>query len=85
MPNPFSWYFHLLPEWTGKMGVLFNHFTELVVPFAYFAPASIACFAGLITLFFHGWLFASGNFAFLGFLTMVLVPPQLEMESAFSQ
>ena len=72
MPNPFSWYFHLLPEWTGKFGVLFNHFTELVVPFAYFAPASIAGFAGLITLFFHGWLFASGNFAFLGFLTMVL-------------
>jgi hypothetical protein len=72
MPNPFSWYFHLLPQWTGKLGVLFNHFTELVVPFAYFAPASIAGFAGLITLFFHGWLFASGNFAFLGFLTMVL-------------
>jgi len=72
IPNPFSWYFHWLPEWVGKVGVLFNHFTELIVPFAYFAPASVSGVAGLITLFFHGWLFGSGNFAFLGLLTMVL-------------
>src|SRR5215472_14012229 len=72
MPNPFSWYFHWLPEWMGRAGVLFNHFTELIVPLAYFAPAPIAGVAGLITLFFHGWLFASGNFAFLGFVTMIL-------------
>jgi hypothetical protein len=72
MPNPWSWYFHWLPESIHKFGVLFNHFAELVVPFAYFAPLPISAIAGLITLFFHGWLFASGNFAFLGFLTMVL-------------
>ena len=72
MPNPFSWYFHWLPDWMGRVGVLFNHFTELIVPFVYFAPARVSGVAGLITLFFHGWLFASGNFAFLGFLTMVL-------------
>jgi hypothetical protein len=72
MPNPFSWYFHWFPEWMGRVGVLFNHFVELIVPLAYFAPAPVSGVAGLITLFFHGWLFASGNFAFLGFLTMVL-------------
>lgn len=72
MPNPFSWYFHWLPEWMGRLGVLFNHFTELIAPFAYFAPASVSGVAGLVTLFFHGWLFASGNFAFLGFVTMIL-------------
>jgi len=72
MPNPLSWYFHWLPEWFQKLSVLFNHFTELVVPFAYFAPMPASAVAGAITLFFHGWLFASGNFAFLGFLTMVL-------------
>jgi hypothetical protein len=72
MPSPLSWYFHWLPEWIHKFGVLFNHFAELVVPCAYFAPLPISAVAGLITLFFHGWLFASGNFAFLGFLTMVL-------------
>ena len=72
MPNPLSWYFHWLPGWIHKFGVLFNHFAELVLPFAYFAPLPISALAGLITLFFHGWLFASGNFAFLGLLTMVL-------------
>jgi hypothetical protein len=72
MPNPLSWYFHWLPTWIHKTGVLFNHFAELVVPFAYFAPYYISGVAGLITLFFHLWLFASGNFSFLGLLTMVL-------------
>jgi hypothetical protein len=72
MPNPLSWYFHWQPEWIHKLGVLFNHFAELAVPFAYFAPMPLSAVAGLITLFFHGWLFVSGSFAFLGFLTMVL-------------
>lgn len=72
MPNPLSWYFHWQPEWIHKLCVLFNHFAELVVPFAYFAPMPISGMAGLATLFFHGWLFASGNFAFLGLLTMVI-------------
>jgi Lipase maturation factor len=72
MPNPLSWYFHWQPEWFHKLSVLGNHFTELVVPFAYLAPMPFSGVAGAITLFFHGWLFASGNFAFLGFLTMVI-------------
>ncbi len=72
MPNALSWYFHWLPGWIHKTGVLFNHFAELVVPFAYFAPFQISAVAGLITIFFHSWLFVSGNFSFLGLLTMVL-------------
>ncbi len=77
IPNPFSWYFHWQPQPIHRFGVVFNHFTELVVPFGYFAPRSIAAVAGLITLFFHGWLSVSGNFAFLGMLTMVLTIPSL--------
>ncbi len=72
MPNPFTWYFHWLPVWVHKTGVAFNHFAELVLPFAYFGPYRISAVAGLITILFHAWLFASGNFSFLGFLTMVL-------------
>src|SRR5262249_32858412 len=71
-PNPFSWYFHWLPPWLHKGSVLVNHVVELLVPFAYFAPQPISAIAGGLTLFFHGWLFVSGNFAWLGFLTMVL-------------
>src|SRR5881392_4304415 len=41
MPNPLSWYFHLSPEWLNKAGVLFNHFSELIVPFGYFFPQPV--------------------------------------------
>ena len=78
MPNPLSWYFHWLPRPFHKLEVLFNHFTELVVPFGYFAPQPIASIAGLVTIFFHLWLMASGNFSFLGLLTMVIAIPTLD-------
>jgi hypothetical protein len=72
MPNPLSWYFHWLPRPVHRFGVLFNHFAELVAPFAYFGPPAFAAAAGLVTIFFHLWLAASGNFSFLGLLTIVL-------------
>ncbi len=77
IPNPLSWYFHFLPAALQKFSVLVNHFIELVLPFFYFAPQPFASVAGALTIFFHGWLAASGNFAFLGFLTMVLAIPTL--------
>lgn len=75
MPNPLSWYFHHSPVWFHKLGVIYNHLAELVVPFFYFAPQPFAAIAGVLTLLFHGTLFVSGNYAFLGFLTMVLAIP----------
>lgn len=72
IPNPLSWYFHTMPVWFHKMGVLFNHFVELIVPLGYFLFQPIAWIAGAFTLFFHGMLALSGNFAFLSFLTAVL-------------
>jgi hypothetical protein len=78
MPNPLSWYFHWLPRGVHRFGVAFNHFAELVVPFAYFAPQPFAAAAGLITIFFHLWLMVSGNYSFLGLLTIVLAIPTLD-------
>src|SRR5262249_55175955 len=49
IPNPLSWYFHWLPKPVHRFGVAFNHFSELVVPFFYFAPQPFATAAGLIT------------------------------------
>ena len=40
MPNPLSWYFHWAPQWMNKGGVLFNHFSELIVPFFLFPAAT---------------------------------------------
>jgi hypothetical protein len=72
MPNPLSWYFHWLPGWAHKGGVLFNHFVEIVVPFAYFAPQPAAAIAGLLTILFQLTLMLSGNLSWLNLITIVL-------------
>jgi hypothetical protein len=75
MPNPVSWYLHRAPAWTHTAGVAFNHFSELVVPFAYFLPQPIASIAGVLTIAFQAFIMASGNLSWLNFLTMVLAIP----------
>lgn len=72
MPNPLSWYFHWAPHWLNKGGVLFNHFAELIIPFAYFLPQPIAGIAGLITIVFQLSIIASGNLSWLNWLTLFL-------------
>ena len=72
MPNPLSWFFHWGPAWTHRAGVLFNHFSELVVPFAYFLPQPVSAIAGVITIAFQALIFAGGNLSWLNALTMVL-------------
>lgn len=77
MPNPLSIYFHHLPKVVHRGCVLFNHFAELVVPFFYFAPATMATIAGLITIIFQTSLIVSGNLSFLNYLTIVMAIPCL--------
>ncbi len=72
MPNPLSWYFHWLPGWVHRAGVLFNHLVEVAVPFFYFAPQPVAGVAGLLTILFQGSLIVSGNFSWLNFITIVI-------------
>jgi hypothetical protein len=78
MPNPLSWFLFWSPEWTHKAGVLFNHFAELIVPFAYFLPQPIATVAGIITIVFQASIMASGNLSWLNFLTIVLAVPTID-------
>jgi hypothetical protein len=78
MPNPLSWYFHWMPQWTHHSGVLFNHFVELIVPFAYFLPQPVATIAGAFTILFQLLLILSGNLSFLNWLTIVLAIPTLD-------
>jgi hypothetical protein len=72
MPNPLSWYFHWAPHWMNKGGVLFNHFSELFVPFGYFLPQPFAGIAGLLTIVFQLSIIASGNLSWLNWLTLIL-------------
>jgi len=78
IPNPLSWYFHWLPEWVHKTGVIINHIVELVVPFGLFAPQPFASIAAIITMAFQGVLIVSGNLSWLNWLTVVLCIPILD-------
>ena len=72
MPNPLSWYFHHLPGRFHKVEVLANHFAQLVVPFALFAPQPVARVAALVIIATQSWLLLSGNFSWLNAVTITL-------------
>jgi hypothetical protein len=72
MPGPLSWFFHHLPRPLHKVEVVGNHFAQIVVPFALFAPQPIASVAAAIVVVTQLWLVLSGNFAWLNWVTIVL-------------
>lgn len=78
MPNALSWYWHWGPQWLHRGGVVFNHFAELIVPFAYFLPQPWSGIAGLITILFQLLIMAGGNLSWLNFLTIVIAIPTLD-------
>ncbi|PAZ17328.1 hypothetical protein CLM62_02790 [Streptomyces sp. SA15] len=75
MPGPLSWFFHHLPRPAHRVEVAANHFAQLVVPFALFAPQPVASAAAAFVIVTQLWLVASGNFAWLNWLTIVLALP----------
>ncbi|MDV3126978.1 lipase maturation factor family protein [Mycobacterium sp. 21AC1] len=72
MPGPLSWFFHHLPKPLHRIEVAGNHFAQLIVPFALFAPQPAASVAGAVVVVTQLWLVASGNFAWLNWVTIVL-------------
>ncbi|MEB3022030.1 lipase maturation factor family protein [[Mycobacterium] crassicus] len=72
MPGPLSWFFHHLPKPLHRIEAAGNHIAQLVVPFGLFAPQPIAGVAAAIIIVTQLWLVASGNFAWLNWLTIVL-------------
>jgi hypothetical protein len=79
MPGPTSRFFHHRPPLMHRMEVAANHVTQLIVPFALFTPQPVATVAAAIVIVTQGWLLASGNFAWLNLLTMVLAVPALDL------
>jgi hypothetical protein len=49
-----------------------NHFAQLIVPFGLFAPQPVASVAAGIVVITQLWLVASGNFAWLNWVTIIL-------------
>ncbi|WP_406724894.1 lipase maturation factor family protein [Streptomyces sp. GD-15H] len=75
MPGPLSWFFHHLPRPAHQGEAAANHVAQLVVPFALFAPQPVANAAAGFIILTQLWLIASGNFAWLNWLTIVLALP----------
>jgi hypothetical protein len=83
MPGPLSWFFHHLPKPLHRVEVAGNHFAQLVVPFALFAPQPVAGVAAAIVIVTQLWLVLSGNFAWLNWLTIILAVSAID-QSAFA-
>ncbi len=72
MPGPLSWFFHRLPRPLHRVETGANHVAQLVVPFGLFTPQPYASVAAGLIIVTQLWLVASGNFAWLNWLTIVL-------------
>jgi hypothetical protein len=72
MPNPASRFFHHLSPRIRRMGVVFNHMTELAMPALYFGPQPLAMAGGAVSAAFLFSIIVSGNFAWLNWLAFFL-------------
>jgi Lipase maturation factor len=82
MPGPLSWFFHHLPKPLHRVEVAGNHFAQLIVPFALFAPQPVASLAGAVVIVTQLWLVLSGNFAWLNWITIVLAASAVDQSAA---
>ncbi len=71
IPNPLSAWFHQLPHAVHAVGVVFNHIVEVILPWFVFGPRRLRLVAGVGMAAFQIVLIASGNLAFLNWLTLV--------------
>jgi hypothetical protein len=72
MPGPLSWFFHHLPRPLHRAETAANHVAQLAAPFALFTPQPAASAAAAFMVLTQLWLVASGNFAWLNWLTIVI-------------
>ena len=82
MPGPLSWFFHHLPKPLHRVEVAVNHLAQLVVPLGLFAPQPVPSIAAATIVVTQLWLVASGNFAWLNWLTIILAASVVDDGSA---
>jgi hypothetical protein len=72
LPNPLSWYFHLLPKRVHQASVLYSHMAQIVAPFVLFAPQPYASIAAAVCIAQQLILIVSGNYSWLNWMTAIL-------------
>ena len=60
-----------MPKLFHRLGVLWNHFIELIVPWLVFYPKTARHIAGILMISFQLILILSGNLSFLNWITIV--------------
>tara|TARA_A100001015_G_C15037358_1_gene737176 strand:- start:1428 stop:3011 length:1584 start_codon:yes stop_codon:yes gene_type:complete len=78
IPNPLSAFFHHLPKAVLKVGVLFNHIAELLLPILLFMPYMFRRIAAIGIIVFQATLILSGNLSWLNYLTIVQCIPAFQ-------
>src|SRR5215210_945940 len=72
MPNPLSWLAHHVPRRFHRLEVIGNHVAQLVMPVLLFAPQPIAAAAATFMILTQLYLVATGNYAWLNWITIVI-------------
>ncbi|SEO87327.1 lipase maturation factor family protein [Actinacidiphila rubida] len=75
MPGPLSWFFHHLPRPLHRAEAAANYVAQLVAPVLLFTPQPVSGAAAAFMVVTQLWLVASGNFAWLNWVTIVLALP----------
>lgn len=78
MPGPLSRLFHHLPGPVHRVETAANHVAQLGAPLALFAPQPVASVAAGFIVVTQLWLVASGNFAWLNWLAILLAVPAID-------
>jgi hypothetical protein len=73
LPNPLSWFFHHLPRPVHRIEVLGNFAAQLVLPFGLFLPQPGGSVAALLMIATQLYLVVSGNYAWLNWVTVVVL------------
>jgi lipase maturation factor len=77
MPNPLSWFFHHLPRPVHRLEAIGNFVAQLVLPFGLFLPQPFATIAGGLMILTQLYLVVSGNYAWLNWVTIVVMASAL--------
>jgi hypothetical protein len=70
IPSPLSPYWHFLPKTILKVGVLWTHIVQIIVPIFLFIPGIPRIIAGALLILFQIQLMLSGNLSFLNIVTI---------------
>ena len=73
MPNPLSWLFHKLPRRLHRAETIGNFVAQLVLPFGLLLPQPFATVAAVLMLLTQLYLVVSGNYAWLNWVTIVVM------------